>query len=198
MGDNDSGVVSGTIHVLNSSCYSFSTDVPVSGNISTAGAITLISSAISGQTIEVSGSITSGILTSGSYTITGGCADGDNGTVTGFSTPSYSHTYTGGFVNAAPPETAVKIVAEQYGPDSDGLYHVSGTATFIDSPCFAGGTISNSAMAGSYLAVQITTTNGNIVFAGYLSDSTGREIIGAYQVISGRCMGSSGFGSIGY
>lgn len=193
---NTNGTVSGTLHMLNSPCYSLTTDVPFSGTLSTAGAVSLSSSAVSGQTISASGTISGGSLSSGSYSISGGCADGDKGTVTGYIVPSFTGTYTGTFVSGS-TSIGVSVTTTQSGPTADGTYQVSGSATFTGSPCFSSGTISSSAIAGGYMEVAITASNGGVVeFAGEITDATGKTITGSYEVTSGTCAGNSGSGSL--
>jgi hypothetical protein len=196
---NSSGTVSGTLHILNSECYALTQDIPVTGTISTVGALSITSSAVASQIITASGSISGSTLSSGSYSIAGGCAAGGKGTITGFIAPAFTNTYTGSFTSVSKLVIGTTVTTVQAGPDSDGLYSVTGTATFSNSPCFSTGTISQSAVAGSYLAVTIATDNGGtVVFAGYYTDSTGATITGDYQVTSGACSGDSGTGSLSH
>lgn len=193
---NTDGSVSGTIHMLNSPCYSLAEDVPITGTVSTSGTLTATSSAVVNQVIKISGTITDTALSASTYSITGGCAAGDKGTVTGFATPSYSNTYSGHFVSTPSRITiGTTIALTQNGPDSDGFYHVSGTGSFTGSPCFTSGTISSSTIAGSYISVTVATANGTVVFAGYITDSTGKTISGNYTVTGGTCSGDYGTGS---
>src|ERR1700757_2276767 len=94
---NNGTSITGTVHLIGSSCFNISTDVAVTGTITTGGAISITSAAVASQSIKASGPITSGKL-SGTYTITGGCANGDKGTLNGFITPSFSGSYTGTFM----------------------------------------------------------------------------------------------------
>lgn len=194
---NTNGAVSGTIHLLNSGCYAITTDVPITGTVSTSGAFTATSSAVATQVITISGTVTSTALTAGTYSITGGCATGDHGTVTGYAAPPYSNIYSGNFISVPSRITiATMIATTQTGPDVDGFYHVTGTATFSGSPCFSSGTISASTIAGSYMAITITTSNGTVNFDGYDTDSTGKTVSGAYSVTGGICSGDYGTGSV--
>lgn len=184
--------VSGTLHVLNSPCYSLTTDVPITGTVTTAGVLTATSAQVSSQTISVSGTINGDTLSSGSYTIAGGCANGDKGTVTGYIAPPFTNTYSGTFSSGVYNIT-MSVTTTQSGPTADGIYQVGGTATFSGSPCFSSGTITSSAVAGGYIAVVITATNGGVIdFAGEITDSTGKTISGTYEVTAGTCAGNSG------
>ena len=196
---NTDGGVSGTIHVLNSGCFTLTQDVPISGTITSSGSVSATSAAVSGQVIAISGTVSGSTLSAGTYSISGGCGDGDKGTLTGFITPSYSNTYKGSFHSVSGITTGETFAITQNGPDSDGFYHLSGTATFTNSPCFASGTISSSAVAGSYMEVIITTNNnGTVMFAGNITDSSGTTITGEYEITSGACQGDSGTGSVSH
>lgn len=196
---NTNGSVSGTLHLLNSGCFTPTEDIPISGTISSAGTVSATSSAVSSQVVAISGTVASGTLSVGKYSITGGCGNGDNGTVTGFIAPSYSNTYSGTFLSVSKISISTTITTSQSGPDADGLYHLSGTATFSGSPCFVSGTITDSMVTGAYMAVTITANDGSsVVFGGYITDSTGETISGDYQVTGGKCSGDYGTGSVSH
>ena len=122
-----------------------------------------------------------------------------SGPMVGYMVPSYGNTYSGSFVSVSGPVIGTTIATTQTGPDSDGFYHVSGAAAFQGSPCFTSATITSSMVSGAYMTVTMTANTGSIVtFGGYLADSTGKTITGAYQVISGTCSGDSGTGSVSH
>ncbi len=193
---NTDGTVSGTLHILNSPCYSLTEDVPFTGTITTAGAFSATSTQIASQTITVSGTISGSTLSSGTYSITGGCANGDKGTVTGYIVPPFTNTYTGTFVSGL-TSVGVSVTTSQSGPTSDGIYQVTGSATFTGSPCFSSGTITASEIAGGYMEVTISTPNGGTLeFAGEITNSSGKTITVTYEVTAGTCAGNSGSGSL--
>lgn len=195
---NANGAVSGIAHVLNSPCYQLTANVPVSGTITPGGAVSLTSSAVDAQTITMSGTISGSSVASGSYSIAGGCAGGDKGTATGYLVPSFTGTWTGNFSLASGAAATVTVQAVQSGPDASGMYEVTGTVAFSGSPCLVTGTITSSAISGSYFAVTISDTAGDTVdFVGGLTDATGRTISGSYLFTSGACAGASGSGSLG-
>lgn len=195
---NTNASVSGIIYVLNSPCYSLSQAIAVTGSLDPSGAVTLKSSAINGQTLTITGSASTGVLTSGNYAIAGGCGDKDAGTVTGFSVPSYANAYTGSFIpNGTYVPIFVNITAQQSGPDAAGLYHLSGNATFGSSLCFGSGTITSSIVSGSYMYVLFNTNLGTQVeFYGYVTNPPTMTIVGTFRVLSGVCSGNTGTGTI--
>ena len=195
----NSNTVTGTLHFLNSTCFTAAQDIPVTGTISAAGALSLTSSSISSQVVTATGTISGSSMSAGSYSIAGGCGARDKGTVTGFLVPAFTNTYTGTFTSVSGKQVGATITTTQTGPNSDGFYSVTGTATFTSSPCFSTGTISTGAVTGSYLALQIATNNnGTVVFGGYDADSTGKTVKGSYEVTSGLCNGDVGTGSVSH
>jgi hypothetical protein len=203
---NTNGSVSGTIHMLNSSCYLLSQDIPVTGtvttaSITTAGTISLTSSSVSGQGISVKGTIAAGgseEVLEGSYTIAGGCAAGDKGTVEGMTVPSYTNTYSGTFVSVSKISVPVSMTIAQTGPNSDGIYQATGSANFTGSNCFSTATISSSEILGDYMAITMATNSGGSVsFIGEVVDTNG-TLAGNYQVTAGTCVGDYGTGTLSH
>jgi hypothetical protein len=194
---NANGSVSGTIHPLNSPCYTLAEDVPITGTVSTAGAVSATSSSVGSQVLTLTGSAASGSLSGGTYSITGGCGNGDKGTVTGYIVPAYTNTYAGTFLSVSKLSISTTITTVQGGPDVNGLYSVTGSATFSGSPCFASATISSSTITGAYMEVVLTANDGSrVTFAGYITDSTGKTISGDYEIQGGKCSGDHGTGSV--
>ncbi|HWB32944.1 MAG TPA: hypothetical protein VG714_07215 [Acidobacteriaceae bacterium] len=197
--------VSGILHIVNTpSCYVSPNgtiyDLPVTGTISTEGALSLTSSPVQNQTLQLSGTWSNGSIVSGTYSVTGGCGNGDHGTITGFVVPSFSGTYTGTFTSVSGLQIKTTImVAQATTPGSDGEYSLSGTATF-DSPCFTSGTIAAdpySYVLGGFVETTITTGNGLVEFGGTITDSTGNTLTGNYSVTGGTgCAGDSGAGTV--
>jgi|HubBroStandDraft_5_1064220.scaffolds.fasta_scaffold280693_1 hypothetical protein len=194
---NTNGTVSGIVHPLNSPCYSLAQDVPITGTVTTAGAVSATSSPEGGQVLTLTGNVASGVLSGGTYSIAGGCGAGDKGTVTGYIVPAYTNTYTGTFASVSDISIGAVITTVQSGPDVNGLYSVTGSATFTNSPCFASATISSSEISGAYIEVILAANDGSqVTFDGYITDSTGKTISGDYEVEGGKCSGDHGTGSI--
>ena len=141
------------------------------------------------------------VALSGSYTVGGGCGNGDRGTVLGATLPSYTNTYSGSLI-FGPNHSSVpmSMAITQTGPNSDGFYQVTGSATLTGSPCFSTATISSSYIAGNYIEITLTPNNGGEVdFIGEVSTSTGNTISGIsgnYVVNAGKCAGDFGTGSV--
>lgn len=198
--------VTGTLHFVNSSCYWGSQngatifyDIPITGTLSSKGNLTASSSAVNGQTLNFSGVWSNGAISSGTYSITGGCADGDHGTVTGFPVPSLTGTYSGTFVSTTGVQIKTTVSLTQLATSGNGFYALRGAASFSGSPCFSSGTVEADEYSfgvGGYIQVPIQTTNGDLVlFQGSVTDSTGKTISGNYSVTGAVCSGDSGTGS---
>ena len=100
-----SGVsVSGAVHVDGSSCFDHLTTVGLSGTL-TGKNISLTSSSIAGQVTTFTGSFSNPGTYSpgqfaGTYTINGGCANGDQGNVTGVKIPYIANILNGTFTGS--------------------------------------------------------------------------------------------------
>jgi hypothetical protein len=194
--------ITGIMHVY-TACFMFSGnilyDVPVTGTISSAGALTLISSPIASQVLSISGQWNTGAVTSGTYSIKGGCDDGLSGTIYGSSVPAFTGSYSGTFTSKEylGLSTGVKVSMSQSAADSEGFYYVTGTATFTGSPCYTNGNISSSLIFGNYIQAEVDTANGPIIFIGTV-DSTGKTITGQYSALGNapKCNSDYGTGSI--
>lgn len=203
---NTNGAVSGTLHMNNSSCYSLTADIPVTGTLTSTGNIDLTSAAVGGQTLSITGvaivftippaTETIGTI-NGTYTISGGCADGQNGRVDGRLIPPVNGVYTGTFESVSGQNIGVSLNVSQAGPNADGEFSVSGPVTFTGSPCFTTGSITSSTIFGDYIDVTISASNnGTMEFTGEILDTVPVEIDGLYKVTAGACAGDSGGGTV--
>ncbi len=188
--------VRGAMHVDDASgCFDLSTDVPLTGVVQDQN-ITLTSSTISDQVITVSVSGTSESLT-GTYTITGGCAGGDQGTVTGTYIPPISGTWNGSFTTPSGGTFSATANVRQGLADAGGLFDLTGTVAFTNSSCMTSATLSsNSFIVGDIVYMELTTNSGLTDFFGYITDPANpRSMEGTYQISSGTCAGDSGSGT---
>jgi hypothetical protein len=192
--------VTGGIRVANSACFADGTAVPISGTINGQTA-TVTSDSIASQIINASLSGSATALT-GTYTVTGtGCAGGDKGNIAGVLVPSVSGTWKGTFISntVANPGVGVTAPIVEGAPDTTGLFVITGTSTYVGSPCFASGTATTgSGMAGRTTDVRFTNDDGSTVeFIGSLNNPAApTQITGTYTVTGGLCDGDSGTGQI--
>lgn len=192
--------VTGGLRVVNSACITPSTAVPISGNVSGPTA-TVTSATIASQTINASLSGSATTLT-GTYTITGtGCAGGDKGNIAGVLVPSISGTWKGTLISntVANPGVGVTAPIVEGSADPTGLFVITGTSTYVGSPCFASGTTATgSAMAGRTVDVLLKNDDGSTVeFIGALNNPAApTQVNGTYTVTGGACAGDTGTGTL--
>lgn len=91
--------IAGVLHVSNSTCFDWATDIPVSGSVA-GNSVTLTSGDINGQIITITGSANSTLIT-GTYSIASGCAGGDAGTITAVLVSPATGNWTGTIPSAS-------------------------------------------------------------------------------------------------
>ena len=178
------------LHVGGSNCFNQLTTMSFTGAV-TADSATLTSTVIDGQVVTFTGNFTNTTFT-GTYSINGGCDDGDQGSVTG-NTISFADgdAWSGTFTSSTQTKFSVGGDFDQStNVDSAGSFGIAGTATF-DTPCFSASTLtpgsfpSGSFIMGTLVSLEIKTNNGTLTFAGTL-DPAG-SISGTYTVSGGTC-----------
>jgi hypothetical protein len=190
--------ISGTMHVDNSSCYDLLTDVPMTGTISGSN-VNLTSSSVNSQVIAVKGTVGTNTIT-GTYTITGGCSDGDKGSVSAMFVPSITGTWKATETSGSTTVTTTATVTQGATATTDGIFPLSGTLNVTNPVCFTSATIdqTQSFMAGDIVAVYATTNDvgggtGTFIYVAYLDNpGVAKSFSGMYQFESGVCSGTSG------
>ncbi len=194
------GRITGTLHVEGSSCYLITDDVPIMGNVTLQGQLTLSSSMVKGQILTIMGSASPDgkSVTNATYTITGGCAAGEHGTVTGIVVQGFSGNYSGTLKSNSGSSVSVSGSLMQAGtPDVHGFYMLSGMLNFAGSSCFSSAMVQNSDVAGLTMVLQLKANDGSTIdFFGVATDGTTRMVNGAYTVTGGTCNGDKGQGML--
>jgi hypothetical protein len=195
---NQSGSsVSGAVHVHGSTCFDYLTTIGLTGTL-TGSDMSLTSTSVDGQVTTFTGTISDDALNgtnsafTGTYTINGGCANGDHGSITGIRIPFIGNTLNGTFTTSGGETFNVAgDEAQNSTPSTEGSFGITGTVTFRTS-CFSSGTItpgtfpSGSFIIGTSVALEIETGNGTVTFLGTLNRDRS-EIRGAYTVVGGTC-----------
>jgi hypothetical protein len=191
IGQGVSLAVIGALHVDGSNCFNQLTTMDLTGT-ATGGSASLTSTALDGQVVTITGNFTNGGFT-GTYSVNGGCDDGDQGSVTGININIFdADGWSGTFTSAAQKTFNVSgDFAQNTNADSTGSFGITGTATF-DTPCFSatnlntGSFPSGSFVLGTLVSLEITTNNGTVDFVGTLDPLT-ETMSGTYSVVGGTC-----------
>jgi hypothetical protein len=185
--------ISAATHIGGSNCFDPVTTVNLSGTVA-GDSISLSSTPVSEQVITLAGTGT-GVTLHGTYTIKGGCADGDKGTLEGAKIPPIPLTLSGTFTTSAKNTFDATVQASQDSGNPDGSFGITGSATFVAS-CFSSGTLkagafpSGSFVLGTSVAFEIETDNGTLTFQGTMDQATG--VIGGSYAISGSTCNDTG------
>ena len=181
--------ISGSLHLDGSSCFDRQTTISFTGTL-TGKNISMTSMTVASQLITISGNVTDTALT-GTYSITGGCADGDQGNISAAKIPPITSTLNGTFTATGQAPFELTAQVNQDNAAANGTFAITGSVT-VKTPCFTSGTLQSAAFpSGSYLlgtsvALEIETNNGTLVFLGTMDPASG-EIDGTYTVSGGSC-----------
>jgi len=185
--------VSGALHVDGSNCFNQLTTMSLTGTwTANSSASSLTSTAVDGQVVTFTGDFTNGGFT-GTYSVNGGCDDGDQGSVTGININLFdADAWDGTFTSSAQKTFNVSgAFAQSTSANSDGSFGITGTATF-DTPCFSATTLSpgsfpsGSFILGTLVSFEIKTDNGTLTFVGTVDPLT-EFMSGSYTVSGGTC-----------
>jgi len=188
--------VTGEVHVNGSSCFDQTVAIALTGTINN-GNISLTSTAFNGQVITLAGSITErngfpDTLT-GTYAVTGGCADGDQGNSTGYNVISLARYWAGNLTTIGGQTIHWDTQLGQNGPTAEGSFGLSGAFTF-DSCLVSGAATSGTYPSASYILgtavlLDINTGQGKMVFVGTMEPY---GLIEGTYTISGSACDSTG------
>ena len=192
--------VNGTVHIDGSNCFDGLTSVELTGTL-TGSNVSLTSTSVDGQVLALTGRVTTGSL-SGSYNISGGCANGDLGTIAGFKLPAFSGRWRSGFQLNFDENSYGQAMVSQDSAGPEGSFGISGSVDDSSNfSCFTGTITSGtfpfpSFILGTSVNLEIKTDDGTLVFLGTMSQD-GSEIIGTHHIVGGKCDGFSGQGCFG-
>jgi hypothetical protein len=132
----------------------------------------------------------------GTYTVAGGCANGDAGTVTGNAVPSISGTWSGAVAGSGGTNVTLSIALTQATTASaDGTFALTGTVTYMNSSCSTSGTITSGSIAGTLIqeldvqTVESDASQGSFTYSNVTvtSATAPTSMAGDYSVDSGLC-----------
>ena len=122
-------ILAGSMLVIGS-CIDPSHTFAFSGTVN-GNKVTLNTASASGEVITVTATGTIGSALTGTYTVTGGCDDGDSGTITAAAVPSINATWSGPISGSGGSNVTLAIAFSQATTASaDGTFPLTGTVTF--------------------------------------------------------------------
>ena len=201
--------VTATLHPLVTSCADSSKIVvAATGNIDASGLLTITSDKSAQVAISISGTLAPDqhSLVSPSITITGGSCATPSSHVAGLApretaaptaqqfqplTGNYSGTFTD---TSGVTLTVAASLSQPTTPDANGVYHLTGSATFPDMSCLTAPVITDSTVTGD--SIQATYTDqatGNTVSANGTFSSDAQTLTITNWILSG-CGNDAGTG----
>ncbi len=197
------GNLTGTMYVVGSECFN-SAGVAFSGTVNgNTVTLTTDSPSLAGQVITVTATAASASSLTGTYTVTGGCDDGDSGTVTASAAVPITGTWAGTLSNCEAGRNGCANanisfdMTQATTAATDGGFPLTGTVTYNDSGCSVSGTVTSGEIYGSFLVLNASTVDqneedGSFKYNQVLLDnpSSPASMTGSYQVTSGECNGN--------
>jgi hypothetical protein len=192
--------LSGVMHASGLSCFSFNTDIPVSGKlgIDNTGnfSVDLVLSLPGGQTLTLNTIHPFGHFgfISGTYSLAGaGCSALDQGNVVG-ELVSIGGFWMGHFNSSGGVVSQVtNMTLTQTGPDANGFFSATGSATITGGTCFSSAIVDPASViigTGSTLIfdnAQPGTTGKTVVQGDLQSGLFGSNFNGTYISTQGTC-----------
>jgi len=181
---------------VSSGCFGNAAVVPLSGSV-TQLQFQVISFGINAQFLTLNTTKNAAATTmSGTYSIDGGCSNGQMGTVTGVRYTPLTGDYSG-TTAATPAQTVALTVAQNGSGTGVGTTALTGTASFSGISCFTTGTIGAAAViSGPNFSVPITTNEGTagsqVLLTGTIDQAASTMTVTQAQVVTGACAGSLG------
>ncbi|HEX4064828.1 MAG TPA: hypothetical protein VHZ09_02310 [Acidobacteriaceae bacterium] len=195
--------VSAVARLNGASCISPSTDILLSGSVTAANQMTLVSSAFNGTTLTLKGSVTTdgNAIDNATWTFAGGnCSSMGTADLNATNYSTIGGSYTGNFIDNSGNQLPVAAFLQQTTqPDSNGQFSLSGTATFPTNGCFVQQpTLTSSLVTGSSLTMTYTDPASGAVLtaAGTFNAAATQLTIASWSIAGGQCNGDSGTGSL--
>jgi hypothetical protein len=160
------GNLSGTMYVTGS-CLDPSAQIAFTGTVK-GTKVTLTSASTEGEVITVvatGASLSSTSSLTGTYSVKGGCDDGDSGTVAANAVPSIDGTWAGTLSNSGCADgrggcvnaTISITLTEATTASADGTFALSGTVTYTNSVCSVSGTVTGGFVSGQFVKIDAST-----------------------------------------
>ena len=179
-----------------SNCYLGADAIPLEGTVQ-GTAVSMRSFSVNGQyvTINATKNAKADQLT-GTYSVSGGCANGAAGSITGTRYAILNGTYSGTITGNSGQTLQVNVSQNTDGTGS-GNFFVSGTAAFTGISCFTSGTMAaqNGSIIGNKVVLDFTTNDpsgAQATLTGQIDPTAATFTVSSVVVTGGSCAGSLG------
>lgn len=159
--------LAGTLHPLAAACAGSTAAFPVTGSIDASNHVAITSTDFAGGALSITGDLApdNHSLLNPTITVTSGACIGTKATlqprVTGSATAQQfqpvTGNYTGTFTDSSGVTLAVSAsLSQPTTPDANGVYHLTGSATFPGNPCLTAPVVTDSTVTGDLLEATYT------------------------------------------
>jgi hypothetical protein len=191
------GTVSGVMHISMPACFNFTTDLPVTGTLSSAAnfPVSLSLTLPSGQALSFNLLHPGGHLSNltGTFAIAGsGCAAPEQGLANG-GTVTITGQWQGTLTPTGGASSSITLNLTQSGPDPHGFFSATGTAA-MGGTCFSGGTVNPATVIiGNGTSIVLDNsqsgTTGKLTLQGSIIPGVfgGASFVGGYTSLQGTC-----------
>ena len=182
------------------SCYTGADSIPLDGTVANT-AVTMRSFSVNGQYVSVKATSNAAAnMLTGTYTVSGGCANGAAGTITGTRYAVLNGNYSGALTANSGQNVQISVQQNTDGTGA-GNFFVAGTATFGGISCFTTGTMAaqNGSIIGNAVSLTFTTNDVNgskAVLTGTIDPTAATLTLSSLAVTGGDCAGSLGGGTL--
>ena len=190
--------VSGVMHIGMPACFSFNTDLPVSGTLTNDANLTVTLSLTlpNGQMLSFSLTHPGGHLSTvaGNFSITGaGCAAAEQGLANG-GIVTITGLWQGTLITSAQTVSSISLNLTQTGPDAHGFFSATGTGTITGGTCFGSVTVDPATVIGGIgtnlvLNNSQAGTTGKVLMSGTVIPGSfgSTSFEGPYTSMQGAC-----------
>ena len=147
---------------VSTGCYAATENVPMQGVVQGLR-LHVVSFGLDQQVLDLSAAKdTTSTHFTGSYAVTGGCADGAAGTVTGTRYDALTGTYSGTVSGSSPSQTVAVAITQYASGTGDANFLLSGTVTVTGVSCFTKGSLSpqNGSVVGANVQMHFVASQG--------------------------------------
>lgn len=179
-------------------CYAGVGPVSLQGGVSGAGLLNVSSFEVNGQILAIDGIEDSlGDTFNGTYTVRGGCADGNGGTLAGVRYAALTGSFTGALTAHPGQDMQLELSQDTRGTGM-ASFLVTGSAAFLGFGCFTEGTLpagGAGAVSGTSASLTFSTNDPNgaeVRMLGTFDPLAARLTLNSVQVVGGSCPGPLG------